>query len=137
MFVVLCACRAGVLSVACLRVDGELCCAALHWLSHQVQYLRRCAWLWEGKQAHHARKARGKGPVVCGCWPLCGATVLRLRAGGCMPGADVDGGERLMTTRRVAVSSFARVLRVCVLGSRPDTMARGHWKVCCCVSRRR
>ena len=62
----LCACRAGVLSVACLRVDGELCCAALHWLSHQVPASLRVV---VGRQASTSC-AESEGERACGLWLL-------------------------------------------------------------------
>ena len=66
MFVVLCACRAGVLSVACLRVDGELCCAALS--SGTCVAARGC-----GKASKHIMRGKRRWPmhVICVCVGAC------------------------------------------------------------------
>ena len=84
----LCACRAGVLSVACLRVDGELCCAALS--SGTCVAARGC-----GKASKHIMRGKRGGK---GLWfVVVGRCVVRLCCG------CVRGMHRLLCDRLVAM----------------------------------
>ena len=66
-----------------VRVTGAAaCCVAACWCCAALSSGSRivAVRLVVGKQASiSCAKSEGKGPVVCGCWLLCGATVMRLR----------------------------------------------------------